>query len=102
MIERDPNIVQSGLSRAAGQVLRRSPVSVARNPAQLNDMHRAALAAVIESGPIPAVHGVVRWRIRSLPMDLRGISRRRRQADAEPRTARHGLNYRPAGIKCRR
>jgi transposase len=67
---------------------------------RLNDMHRAALAAVIESGPIPAVHGVVRWRIRSLPMDLRGISRRRRQADAEPRTARHGLNYRPAGIKC--
>ena len=29
----------------------------------LNDKHRAALAAVIESGPIPAVHGVVRWRI---------------------------------------
>ena len=30
---------------------------------RLNDAHRAALAAVIESGPIPAVHGVVRWRI---------------------------------------
>jgi transposase len=29
----------------------------------LNERHRAALAAVIESGPIPAVHGVVRWRI---------------------------------------
>ena len=28
---------------------------------------RAALAALIESGPIPAVHGVVRWRI----VDLR-------------------------------
>jgi Winged helix-turn helix len=27
------------------------------------EVHRAALAAVIESGPIPAVHGVVRWRI---------------------------------------
>jgi hypothetical protein len=26
-------------------------------------MHRAALAAIIESGPIPAAHGVVRWRI---------------------------------------
>ena len=25
--------------------------------------HRAALAAMLESGPIPAVHGVVRWRI---------------------------------------
>jgi transposase len=32
-------------------------------PSCLNDAHRAALAAVIESGPIPAVHGVVRWRI---------------------------------------
>ncbi len=32
-------------------------------PALLNDNHRAALAAMIESGPIPAVHGVVRWRI---------------------------------------
>ena len=30
---------------------------------RLNDEHRAALAAVMESGPIPAVHGVVRWRI---------------------------------------
>lgn len=32
-------------------------------PSRLNDIHRAALAAMIESGPIPAVHGVVRWRI---------------------------------------
>ena len=32
-------------------------------PSRLNDRHRAALAAVIESGPIPAIHGVVRWRI---------------------------------------
>ena len=30
---------------------------------RLNDTHRAALAAIIESGPIPAVHGVVRWRV---------------------------------------
>src|SRR6201997_4025559 len=32
-------------------------------PSRLNDRHRAALAKIIESGPIPAVHGVVRWRI---------------------------------------
>jgi len=32
-------------------------------PACLNDTHRAALAAAIESGPMPAVHGVVRWRL---------------------------------------
>jgi transposase len=32
-------------------------------PSRLNDTHRAALAKIIESGPIPAVHGVVRWRL---------------------------------------
>ncbi len=32
-------------------------------PSKLNDTHRAALVAVIERGPIPAVHGVVRWRL---------------------------------------
>jgi transposase len=32
-------------------------------PSRLNGSHRAALAAIIESGPTPAIHGVVRWRI---------------------------------------
>ena len=32
-------------------------------PARLNDLHRAAVAAMIESGPTPAIHGVVRWRL---------------------------------------
>src|SRR6202046_5047882 len=32
-------------------------------PPRLNDGHHAALAAILESGPIPAIHGVVRWRI---------------------------------------
>ena len=32
-------------------------------PRLLNDAHRAALVAAVESGPIPAVHGVVRWWI---------------------------------------
>ncbi|MGO9943879.1 MAG: helix-turn-helix domain-containing protein [Rhodoblastus sp.] len=32
-------------------------------PSRLDDTHRAALAAIVESGPIPAVHGVVRWRV---------------------------------------
>jgi transposase len=32
-------------------------------PSKLNDTHRAALKVMIESGPIPAIHGVVRWRI---------------------------------------
>jgi hypothetical protein len=29
----------------------------------LTDAHHQALAAQIESGPIPAIHGVVRWRL---------------------------------------
>jgi transposase len=29
----------------------------------LSDAYRAALAAILESGPTPAVHGVVRWRL---------------------------------------
>lgn len=32
-------------------------------PRRLNETHRTGLAAVVESGPIPAVHGVVRWRV---------------------------------------
>ena len=32
-------------------------------PSRLNTIHRAALAGMIESGPIPAAHGVVRWRL---------------------------------------
>ncbi|MFD2224168.1 transposase, partial [Microvirga arabica] len=32
-------------------------------PSRLTDAHRSALAAMIESGPFPAVHGVVRWRL---------------------------------------
>ena len=33
------------------------------NPSKLNDEQRRALAEIVEAGPIPAVHGVVRWRI---------------------------------------
>src|SRR5919112_4233358 len=43
----------------AGLVDRKAPGQAPR----LNDSHRAALAAVLESGPIPAIHGVVRWRL---------------------------------------
>jgi len=35
-------------------------------PSRLNDTHRAAIAKMIESGPIPAAHGVVRWRLKDL------------------------------------
>jgi transposase len=30
---------------------------------RLNDAQRKALVDVVESGPIPAIHGVVRWRL---------------------------------------
>ena len=43
----------------AGLIDRKAP----GQPPRLNDAHRATLAAIIESGPIPAVHGIVRWRI---------------------------------------
>jgi transposase len=33
------------------------------NTAKLNAEQRAALAQIVEHGPIPAVHGVVRWRL---------------------------------------
>jgi transposase len=32
-------------------------------PSLLKDEHRAALARRIEDGPMPCIHGVVRWRI---------------------------------------
>jgi transposase len=33
------------------------------HPSKLNDLQRQAIAEMIERGPIPAVHGVVRWRL---------------------------------------
>ena len=32
-------------------------------PSRLNDAQRQAIVRMIESGPIPAIHGVVRWRL---------------------------------------
>ena len=32
-------------------------------PSKLNDAQRQSIARMIENGPIPAVHGVVRWRL---------------------------------------
>ncbi len=33
------------------------------NPSKLNDDQRQALVGIVERGPIPAIHGVVRWRL---------------------------------------
>jgi transposase len=42
-----------------GLVDKKAPGQASR----LNDAHRVALAKVIDEGPIPALHGVVRWRL---------------------------------------
>jgi len=52
-------VVKFNVSGPEGLIDRKAP---GRSPL-LSDEHRKALAAMIESGPIPAVHGVVRWRI---------------------------------------
>ena len=39
-------------------------------PPKLGKKHRAFLARLVEEGPIPAVHGVVRWRACDLIMRL--------------------------------
>ena len=43
----------------AGLIDRKAP----GQPSRLNDTHRAALVAILEQGPTPAIHGVVRWRV---------------------------------------
>jgi transposase len=43
----------------AGLIDRKAPGQRPR----LTDAHRAALAAQLDRGPIPAIHGVVRWRL---------------------------------------
>jgi len=39
-------------------------------PGKLTDAHKAFLARLVEEGPIPALHGVVRWRACDLIMRL--------------------------------
>jgi transposase len=57
----------TGADRALGLAWYYDPRLIDRKPpgqpSRLNDTHRSALAAIVESGPIPAIHGVVRWRI---------------------------------------
>jgi len=37
-------------------------------PAKLNNEQRQPLARIVEDGPIPAIHGVVRWRRKDLAL----------------------------------
>ena len=52
-------VVRFNAQSPTGLVDRKAPGQASR----LNNTHRAALAEVLESGPIPAIHGVVRWRL---------------------------------------
>ena len=37
-------------------------------PSKLNNAQRQALSRLVDDGPIPAVHGVVRWRLKDLTL----------------------------------
>jgi transposase len=52
-------VVKFNASGPEGLIDRKAP----GRASLLSEDHRKALAAMIESGPTPAVHGVVRWRI---------------------------------------
>src|SRR4051794_16850303 len=38
------------------------------NTCKLNDSQRQALVNIVEGGPMPAIHGVVRWRLKDLTL----------------------------------
>src|SRR3990170_4926676 len=55
-------VVRFNAEGPPGPIDRKAP----GQPPKLNAAHRQALARMIEDGPIPAVHGVVRWRLADL------------------------------------
>ena len=94
-------------------------------PPKLNDAHRAALMKMIEEGPTPAVHGVVRWRlidlaqwmfeefrlsiaVQTLSRELRKMgyrklsARPRHHAQAEGAIEDFKKHFRPPGGNCAR
>jgi len=52
-------VIRFNASGPIGLLNRKAP----GQPSRLNAAQRQAIAQMIESGPIPAVHGVVRWRL---------------------------------------
>ena len=60
-------VVKFNTQGPAGLIDRKPP----GQPSRLSDANRAALAAVVETGPTPAIHGVVRWRVIDLCQWLR-------------------------------
>ena len=60
-------------------------------PPKLDATHKAFLARIVEEGPIPAVHGVVRWRACDLIMRLHEEFRFRRRMTRLSRAEGSGL-----------
>jgi transposase len=52
-------VVKFNAHGPGGLIDKKAPGQASR----LNGLHRAALAKAIDEGPIPAIHGVVRWRL---------------------------------------
>ena len=52
-------VVKFNAHGPAGLIDRKPP----GQPSRLTTVHRTALAQAIENGPIPSIHGVVRWRL---------------------------------------
>src|SRR3954453_4021624 len=52
-------VVKFNAHGPAGLINRKPP----GQPSKLTDTHPAALQAIVEQGPIPAIRGVVRWRL---------------------------------------
>ncbi len=55
-------VLRFNMEGPAGLIDRKAP---GRSP-KLDDAQRQALAEMVAQGPIPAIHGVVRWRLKDL------------------------------------
>jgi hypothetical protein len=76
-------VLRFNASGPQGLVDRKAP----GQPSLLKDTHRAALTAVIDSGPIPAIHGGPLAHHRPVPMAVGRVPDQRLQANPRARTA---------------
>jgi hypothetical protein len=70
-----------------GLISRKAPGQVPK----LNDTQRQELAEKVERGPIPAVDGVVRWRLTG-PMGVRGVRHLAGRINDEPHIEGDGVS----------
>ena len=82
-------VVKFNAHGPAGLIDRKPP----GQPSRRTDVHREALVQVIEDGPIPSIHGVVRWRLLDLCQWLWDTFEVRiAKPTLSPRGARAGLS----------